>query len=189
MITNHSTDMHGLRMKLILTAASGAMSKSLILFLGLICSCGAALASTEPSSMHTLDYFTGEWACAGSFPASGKTITSLIRYESNLGGFALLKHHDDTSPPALYHAVEAWGYDAKKQQFNATILDNFGGARIFHSEGWKDRTLSWASAAEVQPVQRFIYVKLDERSYQVDWQVAHDGTHFVVGDTLTCKRQ
>jgi hypothetical protein len=139
--------------------------------------------------MRSLDYFVGDWSCAGVFPASGKSITSQMRYQHDLQGSALLKHHDDTLPPAVYHAVEAWGYDGKAQRFNATILDNFGGARRFHSVGWVKNEWAWVSEAELQPAQRFVYVRLDEQHYRVDWQVARNATDFVVGDTLTCKRQ
>ena len=130
----------------------------------------------------------GHWTCNGVFPASGKTITSELRFESDLGGKALLKHHDDTSPPALYHAIEAWGYDAKANRYNATILDNFGGARMFSSEGWTKDSLVWTSAPELQPAQRFVYARLGQRQLRIDWEVERKGA-WVVGDTLTCKRR
>lgn len=48
-------------------------------------------------------------------------------------------------------------------------------------------TLTWASSPDVQPAQRFVYLRKGA-DLQVDWQVMKEG-HFVVGDTLTCKRQ
>ena len=150
-----------------------------------------ALAPTAHAAepIRSLDYFQGTWACNGNFPSSGKTIASTMRYDGDLQGKALLKHHDDTSPPQMYHAVEGWGYDAKAGQFHAVILDNFGGARRFDSPGWQGDTLTWTAATDVQPVQRFVYVRQDQQAYRVDWQVAPRGKDFVVGDTLTCKRQ
>ncbi|HTD29424.1 MAG TPA: hypothetical protein VK660_08565 [Xanthomonadaceae bacterium] len=141
-----------------------------------------------PAPIRSLDYFVGDWVCSGVFPASGKTIASTMRYASDLQGSALLKHHDDTAP-SLYHAVEAWGYDGQAKRFNATIMDNFGGARRFGSDGWKQDVLTWSSAADVTPVQRFVYTRLDRQHYRVDWDVAQNGTDFAVGDTLTCNRQ
>ncbi|MFC5741186.1 hypothetical protein [Dyella tabacisoli] len=152
-------------------------------------SCLAMAAEPAPSPMRSLDYFVGDWTCSGVFPTSGKRITSQMRYEHDLQDAALLKHHDDTLPPARYHAIEAWGYDGKAQRFNATILDNFGGARRFSSDGWKQNQWTWTSAAELQPAQRFVYVRLDQHSYRVDWEMARNGADFVVGDTLTCTRQ
>ncbi|WP_266171103.1 hypothetical protein [Dyella subtropica] len=146
--------------------------------------------AAEPSAqpIRAMDALIGHWQCDGVFPASGKTIASTMRFEADLGGNAVLKHHDDISPPASYHAVEAWGYDAKAQRFNATILDSFGGARRFSSDGWNGDTLTWTSAPELQPAQRFVYVRKDASTLTVDWDIMREG-HFVVGDTLICKRQ
>lgn len=145
-----------------------------------------ALAATD-DPFHDYAVLLGHWTCHGVFPASGKTIDSELRFESDLGGKALLKHHDDTSKPALYHAVEAWGYDAKAGRYRATILDNFGGARIFSSEGWTPQGLVWTSSPDVQPAQRFVYVRMAQHRLRIDWQVERQGA-FVVGDTLTCER-
>jgi hypothetical protein len=150
----------------------------------------ASSVSVEPSSesMQSLSYFIGEWTCDGVFPASGKTITSTMRFDRDLQGNALLKHHDDITPD-LYHAIEVWGYDASAKRFNATVLDNFGGARRFSSQGWKDNELTWSSATDITPAQRFVYTRLDEKRYRIDWSVANGGNGFVLGDTLTCKRR
>ncbi len=149
----------------------------------------ATTASATPADQPFQSFadLLGHWTCSGVFPASGKTMTSELRFDSDLGGKAMLKHHDDTSPPSLYHAVEAWGYDAKSGRYNATILDNFGGARMFSSEGWTKDGLVWTSAPEVQPAQRFIYVRQGQERLRVDWEVERKGA-WVVGDTLTCER-
>lgn len=146
-----------------------------------------ALATPIEQPFQPFADLLGHWTCNGVFPASGKTITSELRFDSDLGGKALLKHHDDTSPPSLYHAVEAWGYDAKANRYNATILDNFGGTRLFSSEGWTKEGLAWTSATEVKPTQRFVYVRLGKDRLRVDWEVERNGA-WVVGDTLTCER-
>jgi hypothetical protein len=134
-----------------------------------------------------LSYFLGTWSCNGSFPASGKTIASTMRFESDLGGSAIVKHHDDV-PPATFHAIEAWNYSAADKRFNDAIADNFGGVRIFVSDGWNGDVFTWSSAPEVKPMQQFVYTRLSSTSMRVDWQVSKDGTHYVVGDTLTCTK-
>lgn len=148
---------------------------------------GNTIAATD-DPFHDFADLPGEWTCHGVFPASGKTIESTLHFERDLAGKALLKHHDDTSPPAMYHAVEAWGYDAKASRYNATILDNFGGARIFSSEGWRDGRLIWTSAPEVKPAQRFSYIRVTPERLRIDWEVERNG-NMVVGDTLNCERR
>lgn len=146
-----------------------------------------AMAAPD-DAFHDFASLKGTWMCHGIFPASGKTIDSTLRFEADLNGKAIVKHHDDTSPPATYHALEAWGYDAKANHYNATILDNFGGARIFSSDGWKDGRLVWTSAPEVKPAQRFIYMREANQGLRIDWQVLKDA-NYVVGDTLHCTQQ
>jgi hypothetical protein len=160
----------------------------LVAFAALLGSTTAISAEQPPAPIRSLDYFIGDWTCSGMFPSNGKAIASTMRYASDLQGNALLKHHDDTAP-GIYRAIEAWGYDDQAKRFNATIMDNFGGARRFSSDGWKQDVLTWSSAADVTPVQRFVYTRLDQQRYRVDWDVSNNGTDFVVGDTLTCKRQ
>jgi len=157
------------------------------LLLAMMLVCGAAAAAESSTPIQSMQPLLGSWHCAGVFPASGKTIASTIRFDTELGGAGVLKHHDDIAPNT-YRAVEAWTYDAKGKQFNAAIVDNFGGARRFSSAGWEGDTLTWTSAPEVQPAQKFVYVRAADGALRVDWQVMRDG-HFVVGDTLTCRRQ
>ena len=146
----------------------------------------AANAADAPPAIHAMEPLLGRWHCDGVFPASGKTIASNIRFDTELGGAGVLKHHDDIAPNT-YRAVEAWTYDAKAKLFNAAIVDNFGGARRFSSTGWEGDTLTWTSAPEVQPAQKFVYVRAADGALRVDWQVTRGG-NLVVGDTLTCKR-
>ncbi|MGO4702443.1 hypothetical protein [Dyella sp. 2RAB6] len=148
---------------------------------------GVASAADAPPAMHAMEPLLGSWHCAGVFPASGKTIASTIRFDTDLGGAGVLKHHDDIAPNT-YRAVEAWTYDAKARLFNAAIVDNFGGARRFSATGWDGDTLTWTSAPEVQPAQKFVYVRAADGTLRVDWQMMRGGS-FALGDTLTCKRQ
>lgn len=157
------------------------------LLLALMLAGGAAAAAESPTPIQSMQPLLGSWHCAGVFPASGKTIASTIRFETELGGAGVLKHHDDIAPNT-YRALEAWTYDAKGKQFNAAIVDNFGGARRFSASGWQGDTLTWNSAPEVQPAQKFVYVRAADGTLRVDWQMMR-GESFVVGDTLTCRRR
>lgn len=110
-----------------------------------------------------------------------------MHFDSDLSGAAIVKHHDDT-PPFSYHAVEVWNYDGTGRKFNAAVVDNYGGVRDFTSDGWQDGVLTWTSSPAVRPGQQFVYTRLSDTSMRVDWQASHDGTQYIVGDTLTCTK-
>jgi hypothetical protein len=147
----------------------------------------AVLLAQAAPGIPSLDYFLGTWQCNGTFPSTGKTIASTMRFEHDLGGAAIVKHHDDAAPN-VYHAIEAWNFEATPGLFNNAVADNFGGVRIFSSDGWHGDVLTWSSAAAVNPSQQFVYTRLSQTSMRVDWQVSRDGSHYIVGDTLTCTR-
>ena len=158
-------------------------------YVAFLLAAGAASAvhAAPGSAGRPFDFFLGRWDCAGPF-ASGKPIASHMRYASDLAGQALVKHHDDV-PPGSYRAIESWSLAPQAGTFAMAVLDNFGGARRFTSDGWHGRSLTWLGDSQVQPAQRFVYTRLDDRRYRVDWESARDGKAFVVGDTLTCVRQ
>lgn len=144
-------------------------------------------ATSAPTAPLPLDYFLGAWHCDGVFPGSGKTISSTMRFERDAATGALIKHHDDT-PPASYHAFEVWSSTASEGHYNAAIVDNFGGVRDFNTQGWQGDELTWNAASQVQPRQQFVYTKLGADRFRVNRRVAKKEPSFVVGDTLTCKR-
>jgi hypothetical protein len=144
---------------------------------------GAAPPTPSPQ-IQSLSPLLGTWQCAGVFPASGRKIASTIRFESDLGGVAMLKHHDDDAGLGTYHAIEVWTFDAKGSRLVDTIADNYGGVRTFASPGWVDNTLTLTNV--VRPEQ-FVYTRLEDGELRVDYRVARDGSTYAVGDTLTCK--
>jgi hypothetical protein len=137
--------------------------------------------------MGALSAFAGTYLCAGKF-ANGTPISSTVRFDLDLGGAAIVKHHDDTSPPALYHAVEVWTYQPKEHRFLASITDNFGGVRELTSPGLEGSKLTWTSGPAVKPKQQFVYTKADDGIFTLDWRVEDPHKGWVVGDTLTCQR-
>lgn len=143
--------------------------------------------ATAADPMTPMQYLVGKWQCNGSFPASGKTIASTIRFELDLGGAAIVKHHDDVAP-ATYHALETWVYQADTKRYAATIADNFGGIRGFASDGWQGPVLTWQGNA-AKPSEKFVYTTISPDKMRIDWDIARDGTHFVLGDTLMCLRE
>ena len=139
-------------------------------------------ATSDPiAPMH---YLLGKWDCHGSFAASGKSIASTIRFDLDLAGAAIVKHHDDLAP-ATYHAMETWVYQPGSKHYATAITDNFGGIRQFSSDGWKDSVLTWRGDV-AKPAEKFVYTQVSESKMRVEWQLARDGANFVVGDTLEC---
>jgi hypothetical protein len=132
--------------------------------------------------------FSGRWSCSGHF-SNGAAITSDVRFDVDLAGQALVKHHDDTSPPAHYRAVEVWAAQPDKHRILATITDVTGGVRQFSApEQGADKKLTFTSEPPVVPRQRFVYTPVDDATLQIDWLVAGKGDTWKTGDTLTCKR-
>ncbi|MDP9018963.1 MAG: hypothetical protein M3N19_11680 [Candidatus Eremiobacteraeota bacterium] len=145
------------------------------------------IPATASDPMVPMQYLVGKWTCNGSFPASGKSIASTIRFDLDLGGAALVKHHDDLAPGS-YHAIEVWVYQPDSKHYALTITDNFGGIRGFTSDSWQAQTLTVQGNA-AKPAEKFIYTNLSPDTMRVDWEIARDGAHFVLGDTLACARE
>ncbi|MBC5823546.1 MAG: hypothetical protein GIW99_09110 [Candidatus Eremiobacteraeota bacterium] len=127
----------------------------------------ASVAWSGPRPIQTLEYFVGAWNCSGSFPATCRAISSNIRFERDLGGAAILKHHDD-GPPFSYRAAEEWVYDSAQKHFLASIVDASAGMRTFSSDGWGDGAFIWNSGSDVVPKQQFVYTKLTDDTMRVD---------------------
>jgi hypothetical protein len=151
----------------------------------------SAIATADPTHLgdgDRLSWFAGAWKCEGVFPSTGERLSASMRFERDLQGAVLVKHHDDAAAP-FYRALETWAYSAEDKRYNAAVADNFGGVRDFTSLGWEGDTLSWTSAPSVQQRQQFVYVKSDPNTFRVDWRVAVKGKGYAVGDTLTCRRE
>lgn len=97
--------------------------------------------------MRRMQFLVGAWDCAGRFVPSGKPIASTIRFNFDVGGKVLVKHHDD-KPPKGYHAIEDWV--AKRDGgYAAAIVDGYSGVREFDATGWKHDSLTWQSGAGI----------------------------------------
>lgn len=165
---------------------------------GWIVSMRAQTTPAPPSRVPELNYFLGEWDCAGKFTRSGAAIEAHLQFESILSGSFILFHHDD-KPPHNYHAWSEWGWDAAGKQFVSTIQDSTGGTRTFHSSGWDKDRLVWeggspasdASAAAPQKStgndQRFAFERISPKQFRVSYAVRKDGDWAAV-DTSTCTR-
>jgi hypothetical protein len=131
-------------------------------------------------------YFKGKWTCGGAF-SNGKPISATVRFESDVAEAAVVVHHDDTPALGFYHSIEVWGFDKSTGAYVAALYDAYGGVRDFTSPGWAGDAITWSTQPSVATPQQFVYTKKDASTFAVDWKVLRSGA-YVVGDTLTCKR-
>ena len=154
-----------------------------------LCLYAITTAAAEPPSPDlvaaTAAKLLGTWQCAGAF-ANGKPIESQMTFESVLGGKWISYRHDDR-PPNRYAAIGLWG-KGTSHPFEATIFDNFGGHRLFVSEGWIANALTLENAADPAKRQRFIFSMTDDGGLRMEYRVSRDGGEWTLGDYLNCKR-
>jgi len=120
-------------------------------FFILLCASSGAAAADKPAPPALskvpdalVGFLSGAWTGEGAF-ANGKKIEADVSFASDLDGQWLAYRHADR-PPGKYKAVGMWGY-AKGGEFVMTLNDNFGGARRFASEGWRDGRVVFENVA------------------------------------------
>ena len=145
-----------------------------------------ARADASPQPRQDLQYFEGSWHCNGVFPASGRKISSNLKFTWYPVTGAVLKQHDD-EPPNGYHALELW-VPAGKGGLQNMIGDSFGGARLYISSGWVNDSMTWLDNNQRNQKEEFVYTRIDSDTLRIDWMIAKNGGPFILGDTLTCAR-
>lgn len=139
----------------------------------------------EPSRISDLNYFLGDWGCAGKFTRSGKSIEARQHFEAILNKSFVLFQHDD-KPPHSYHAWAEWGWDAAGKLFVSTVQDSTGGTRLFHSPGWQGGQLTWSGGSPSQAEdQQFVFEKISAHEFRVSYATRKDGNWTSV-DESTC---
>ena len=87
-----------------------------------------------PLPRDLVNFFSGEWTGIGEF-ANGKKIEAEVSFKPDLDNQWLDYRHTD-SAPNKYKALGVWGYERSSSKFAMMVNDNFGGMRLFLSEGW-----------------------------------------------------
>jgi hypothetical protein len=148
----------------------------------------AAIVAATPGSASGTDlhFFVGSWDCSGTFPASGRAISSTLHFEEDLAGRGLTMTQDD-KPPNAYHAGGLWGPSADGKSLIVAIEDVTGSVRRFSSSGWQNGELMLQSDERVTPAQQFVYDRVTEDSMRITWKAERDGG-YRVGDVLNCTR-
>lgn len=131
-------------------------------------------------------YFIGEWTGDGEF-ANGKKISADVSFKFQLDSAWVSYQHTDR-PPNRYNALSVWGYDKASGKFISQLFDNFGGSRKFTGPGWEGSKFVLTIDGP-KPIQRFVYEKLDTRSFKMTYEVSQDGVNWRMGDYLVFKRK
>ncbi|MBS0199156.1 MAG: hypothetical protein JSR70_01780 [Proteobacteria bacterium] len=144
-------------------------------------------------------FFTGNWQGQGAF-ASGKKIEADVGFDVSMDGQWLVYRHADR-PPNGYKAQGFWGYERSSGTFIMMLADNFGGARLFSSTGWKDGTLVFEGRGAISPTpsaqpspgsgsrERFTFARQSANQFRMSYEVSKDGTTWRLVDALTFKRK
>jgi len=143
-------------------------------------------------------FFAGEWFGNGEF-ANGKKIQADVSFKPDLDDQWLIYRHTDRAP-GLYKALGMWGIERSSKRLIMIVNDNFGGMRLFTSEGWvngavvfqKDTAIMPASpAAAPQQVirERFSFERQADDMFKMTYETSNDGKTWRLGDYLIFKRK
>jgi hypothetical protein len=148
--------------------------------------CYAQQPTTDPAMVK---FFVGNWSCAGEF-ASGKKIEADVSFAPELDGKWLLYRHSDR-PPGPFKALSLWGMDQPSGTLVSVMEDNFGNARLFTSDGWKDGSVTFSRAALLDQKisqERFRYERQSTDSFKMTYERLVDG-QWKMGDFIACTRK
>lgn len=136
------------------------------------------------------EFFVGEWDGQGEF-ASGKKIEADVSFTMELDNQRLLYRHVDRLPNR-YKALGTWGYDHKTNKFVMIIQDNFGGSRIFESDGLKNGKIVFLKdvpATATAYSERFTFETKLPNFFKMTYEASRDGKTWKLGDYINFKRK
>jgi len=148
--------------------------------------CPAQQPATDPAM---IKFFGGNWSCAGEF-ANGNKIEADVSFAPELDGKWLLYRHADR-PPGLFKALALWGVDQPSGSLVAVMEDNFGNARLFTSDGWKDGSVTFNRATILDQKitqERFRYERQSADSFKMTYERSVGGK-WKMGDFIVCGRK
>jgi len=136
------------------------------------------------------EFFVGEWNGQGEF-ASGKKIEADVSFTMELDNQRLLYRHADRLPNR-YKALGTWGYDNETNKFVMIVQDNFGGSRVFESDGWKNGKIVFLkdvpATATAYP-ERFTFETKLPNLFKMTYEASRDGKTWKLGDYINFKRK
>jgi hypothetical protein len=148
--------------------------------------CSAQQPATDPAMVK---FFTGNWSCAGEF-ANGKKVEADLSFVPELDSKWLLYHHSDR-PPGQFKALAVWGVDQPSGSLVSIAEDNFGNARLFTSDGWKDGSVTFNRAPILDQKltqERFRYERQSADSFKMTYERSLEG-QWKMSDFIVCMRK
>jgi hypothetical protein len=115
-------------------------------------------------------------------------MTFLVKFTftPELDNRILVYRHADRAPNK-FKALATWSFDRNSQKLLMTMNDNFGGTRLFVSEGWRDEALVFTKTTllTVSPFhERFTYKRQSATTFKMIYESSADGKEWKVGDYL-----
>jgi hypothetical protein len=136
------------------------------------------------------EFFAGEWEGQGEF-SNGKKIEADVEFTMELDNQKLLYRHADRLPNR-YKALGTWGFDRETNKFVMNVQDNFGGSRVFESDGWKNGKIVFLKdislTATAYP-ERFTFESKSPNSFKMTYEAKRDGKIWKLGDYINFKRK
>jgi hypothetical protein len=140
-----------------------------------------------------VEFFSGVWNGAGEF-ASGKKIEAVVSFHPDLDGQWFAYRHTDRAPNK-YKAFGMWGYEYTSKTLIMVLSDNFGGSRLFTSEGWLNgkvifqRNISSMPKTSALPTQtrnleRFVFERQSSDRFKMIYETSNDGKEWRLVDYL-----
>lgn len=148
-----------------------------------------AAKKAVPLPADLMAFFSGEWTGAGKF-ASGKKIEADASFKADLDNQWLVYRHIDRAPNN-YKTFGTWGFDRETGKFVMLASDNFGGARLFVSDGWRDGRIVFLKSSLLAPVtfyERFTFEKQSDKTFKMTYESSRDGQQWRLGDYLIFKK-
>lgn len=161
-------------------------STLLVLIIASTLFCCAQQPATDPAMVK---FFVGNWSCTGEF-ANGKKIEADLSFVPELDGKWLLYRHADR-PPGQFKALAVWGVDHPSGRLVSIAEDNFGNARLFTSDGWKDGSVIFERATMLDQKinqERFRYERQSADSFKMTYERPVEG-QWKMGDFIVCGRK
>ncbi|HYX30035.1 MAG TPA: hypothetical protein VE863_15950 [Pyrinomonadaceae bacterium] len=136
------------------------------------------------------EFFVGEWTGAGEL-SNGRNIEADVSFAADLDNQWLNYSHNDRAPNK-YKARGMWGFERNSGRFVMLLNDNFGGARLFVSDGWLDGRIVFNSEkllvlSSVQ--ERFTFARESATTFRMTYEISRDGKTWRIGDYLIFRRK
>ena len=136
------------------------------------------------------EFFVGEWNGVGEF-SNGVRIEADVSFSADLDNQWLSYRHTDRAPNK-YKAWGMWGFERNSGKFVMLVNDNFGGARLFVSDGWLDGQIVFngVSLLSVSSVQeRFTFTRESANTFRMSYETSGHAMGWRLGDFLIFKRK